>query len=202
LKIETIESEALVSVMWNPETTEHPRSPGLHLTDIVYPMMKELGEVPDRPDLTTTDLEAYRSMGFLWERILTEALQRKAEQDRKAAEGNWILFRPGEIVFEDIFMTPDAAILDTDGMMLEEWKATYTSSNRPIEFKKQWWIQIMSYLKGLGLTQATVRVLHICGNWRPSIPCVKMYRATFNQREIDENWMMVVNYGKKLGLIK
>ena len=202
MKIETLDSHELVSAMWNPEASEHPRSPGLHLTDIVYPMMKDLGEVPDRPDLTTEDLEGYRSIGFLWERILTDALMRKAEQDRAADKGNWLLMRPGEITFEDVFMTPDACIVDYDTMVLEEWKATYTSTKRPIENKKQWWIQIMSYLKGLGLNKATVRVLHLCGNWSPPIPRVKLYQAEFNQREIDENWIMVRNYGKKLGLIK
>lgn len=202
MKIKVLDSEELVSAMWNPETTEHPRSPGLHLTDIIYPMMKELGETPDRPDLTTKDLEGYRSIGFLWERILTDALMKKAVADREKDKNlDWQLFRPGEIEFEKVFMTPDAAIVDYTGMTLEEWKATYTSSKRPIENKKQWWMQIMAYLKGLGLNKANVRVLHVCGNWSPPIPCIRLYQATFNQREIDENWMAIKNYGRKLGLL-
>lgn len=201
MDIQVLDSEELISVMWNPETAEHPRSPGLHLTDIVYPMMKELGETPERPDLTTKDLEGYRSIGFLWERILTEALTRKAIADKLANGEDWQLFRPGEIEFESIYMTPDAAIVNYNDMILEEWKATYTSSKRPIENKKQWWVQIMAYLKGLGLNKVTVRVLHVCGNWSPPIPCIRLYQATFNQREIDENWMAVKAYGRKLGLL-
>lgn len=196
MNIVELPTEKFVSTLWSAD--KHVRTPGLHLTNIIYPMMKEQGRTPERPDLTEDDLNHYQAVGFLWERVLTAALT------EMELETNEHVVRLGEFSKDGILFTPDGLLLNLrDGATsLEEWKATFTSSNRDIEDKKQWWIQIMAYCYALELSAATVRVLYVCGNWRPPIPQTKHYRATFNNRELEENWLMLIQFAKSRGMMK
>ena len=194
MKVDELDTGEFKSRLWSAET--HVRTPGLHLTDILYPMMEEQGETPDRPDLTKEDLEGYRAVGFLWERVLVRALT------DMYGENSFVL-RLGEFTKDGVIFTPDAILIRaTCPPSLEEWKCTWTSSNRAIGDRKQWWIQIMAYCHALDLDEATVRVLYINGTWRPPIPRTRHYRATFNKRELVENWDMLLNYARSKGMIK
>jgi hypothetical protein len=194
MKLDELNTGLFKSKLWSAET--HVRTPGLHLTDILYPMMEERGETPDRPDLTEEDLEGYRAVGFLWERVLVRALT------DMAVETDEHVIRLGEFTKDGVIFTPDAMLIRLPEALLEEWKCTWTSCNRWIEDRKQWWIQIMAYCHALDLNAATVRVLYINGTWRPPIPRTRHYRATFNKRELQENWDMLLNYARSKGMMK
>ena len=193
MKVEELDTRDLVpSVLWSPEK-DKIRTPGLHLTDILYPMMEEMGEVPNRPDLTKDDLETYRAMGFIWEHIITDVLNRIYFQGA--------VVRPGEITYDGVILTPDGVLLHDPktGLYLEEWKCTWTTSGKPP--KKMWEYQIKAYCLGLGIHCANIRILYINGNWSPPKPGTRMYKYEFNDRDLWENWQEIKNYAKAKGMI-
>jgi hypothetical protein len=169
----------------------------LHLTDIIAAILEDIGESPVRDDISAADLDDYAAVGFLWERVLTRALTTMYAETANVV-------RLGEFQKDGIYFTPDGVLLNFDGSKpsLEEWKCTWTSSNKLVEGRKKWWYQIKAYCYALDLDSATLRVLYINGTWRPPIPRTRQYLAEFTRRELAENWMEMLNFAKAKGMMK
>lgn len=189
-----IDVERFQSALWSQD--KHVRSEGLHLTNILDEILKERGQSNVRDDLDPADLDDYAAVGFLWERVLTRALT-----DMYCETANVV--RLGEFQKDGIYFTPDGILLNCDGSKpsLEEWKCTWTSSNKLIEDRIKWMYQVKCYCYALDLTKATIRVLYINGTWRPPIPRTRQYELEFSKRELAETWLEVLNFAKAKGML-
>lgn len=164
------------------------RTPGLHLSDVLDHIQLHLGTKPE----SDWDLNTAAVPGFLAERMLTDQLLKVRVDAGK-------LIRPGEITKDGIIMTPDGFNLDT--WSLEEWKCTWRSMNKDIrEFHRYWW-QIKSYCYALGTREGYLRVLYLNGAYGANLsPEWKWWSYKFTEQELQENWEMVRNHAKELGV--
>lgn len=168
------------------------RSPGLHLGQILAELNRIRGTEYNNTDVQSR--QCYFAMGFLWERLIA-MLFRDIELKRRAGT----LIRPDEQFRDGIAMSPDA--VDLSDYALEEYKATYLSSLNPIDSPKFWtWIvQMKAYSFAIGARTARLRVWFIAGDWKGSGPQVKAWQFQFDDRELEENWIMIVNTAKSKG---
>lgn len=175
--------------------TVAPRSPGLHLSSIIYELDK-IAHGDRYPDSDPSTKQAYFSVGFIWEQILSHLWRETA---LKYSDG--VLIRPGEFSLDGIAMSPDA--VDLGDLALEEYKATYLSSSNAIDGPKfwHWLVQIKCYCKAIGTLKARLRVWFIVGDWKGSGPQVRAWQFEFTQQEIDETWQMVTNSARAKGWI-
>ena len=170
------------------------RTPGCHLTDIIKDMEKSIGHDRNPRAMGDEKLELYRTVGYLWEDVLTRVIN----QERSwAAPG---LVRPGEIELDGILMTPDAVDFGTDPPCLEEWKVTWRSAARDLESENwHWFVQCKAYCHALKLTRANLRILYVNGDYKPTVPRPQGYAIEFSQRELHDNWSMVLAHGRSRG---
>ena len=142
-------------------------------------------------------LGTYASVGWAWEDAIRNALVTSGfhalPDDR---------YQPvGQLCLDGIYGTPDG--FDTVDCCVEEFKATWRSSNRPLDPDFwHWLVQIKAYCKMLTVTWAKLRVFYVNGNYRESGPQVKQFRLEWTQLEIDDNWRMLKNHAKSKGWIK
>ncbi len=168
----------------------HPRSKGLHLGQIIADVEETLFGVGNK-----WEGEWAMAGGFIWERVLSREFLGPALQTGK-------IVRPGELELDGVYLTPDG--YDTHDNVLEEWKCTWKSSNNPIDGPKFWryWTQVKAYCKALGTNTARLRVLYLMGNYRGGGPHACTYTAIFSQKELDNNWEMLINHAKTKGWLK
>ena len=192
------ELERLPSHYFSEEAQSRVRSEGLHLSDILEDIQQTLD--PRDYDSEGRDWELYRKLGFIWERALKDS-------SLKAAYEKGDLIDPGEITVDGIIMSPDGLNLD-DGAN-EEWKLTWKSSNR---IKKhgldgafpRWFWQMKGYCRALGTNLCNLRVFFVNGDYGwlrggdggPSDPG---WRIEFTNRELEDNWTMIVRQAKERG---
>lgn len=177
------------------------RSPGLHLSDITKRILIERD-----PEKFSNPLEVMRlEIGFVWEQIVEIALARRFP----------MLTRIGEVEEDGILMTPDG--LEPKERVLEEWKATWRTASdkqdeRIFDTTNMWYwpMQGLSYARRLGTKRIRWRVFYINGDYGkgqykdgkrpPLLPQVWRYEFEATQRELDDNWKMILSYKKKFKL--
>jgi hypothetical protein len=72
---------------------------------------------------------------------------------------------------------------------LGELKSTRLSANKGAdELPETWKKQMMAYMKAKGVTEASLAVLHLMGNYAPPFPELRAWHMYAEQWEIDENW--------------
>lgn len=163
-----------------------PRSPGLHVTDVIHYLDTKLHGPHKGPGFS--DLPLTMECGFLWEDLLGHILA-----DR-------YVIRPPELTCDGIALSPDGIGPDPDGLVpavLEEYKFTWMSTNKPPEKVWRWMIQIQCYLHATQLTVALLRVLYVMGDYRGSGPLYRVFRLTFTPDELLQTWTMILNYKKE-----
>lgn len=134
------------------------------------------------------------AMGLAWEAWYLENL-----------EG--VVFHPGEMHIDGIYMTHDGESLDTIvsdigargyAISCHEVKLTYKSTKTVGEdLSTQWlWIaQGKGYCKGLNCLTLYVHVLFACGDYSfPITPVLKVWKVMFTQLEVDDHWDTVVSF--------
>jgi len=124
--------------------------------------------------------------GWLWEVVLSMGYGEKAA------------YRPGEIELDGIVGSPDGIRYDDPAELIpivEEYKCTSYSPNKPITEHWRWMAQVKAYCEMVGATKCIFRVLHI----REFVPVPKIWELVFSQRELDENWEALVNQAKTMG---
>ena len=162
------------------------RSPGIHLSDVIRDMDRELVRTEDREidDATRVQFEK----GYLWEVALSKAFGEKAAE------------RIGEIESDGVIMSPDGVVYSDDRLViaLEEYKCTAYSSNKSPADNWKWMMQVKGYCKALGITKCIFRVLHhIDIMWHPET-CYGVWELVFTQTELDENWRSILNHAKTM----
>jgi hypothetical protein len=181
----------------NVGSDQNPRSLGLHVSSIIRDLSNRVIHKGQRQPFASLSPEAqeragtYQSLGFAWERVLERSLS------DAFATGRCV--RPGEQVLDGIYLTPDPVDL-LDGV-LEEWKCTWKSSRKAADLEgnfREWFWQIKSYLKVLGFTVCRLRVFFVNGDYKDSGPQVKCFELTFTQRELDENWHMLLKHAEAI----
>ena len=175
------------------------RSPGLHLSQILD-AREALQATKPRSTLTdfTEDvLENYRTLGFIWEWIISDYL-------------TWAGIdcdRCGELELDGVYLTPDA--INLSDWTLEEWKCTWKTSNKDIaagDFERWLW-QTQSYayaiwkITGNFVPSATIRVFFVRGDYKEFWPQVRFWKIHFTEVGLQENWEANLRMAKSKGWI-
>ncbi len=189
-------------------TPGYVRTPGLHMSAIYNALFKELE--PKRfasmggPDVTKM------SVGTSFEEVLAIALADRILGERPgefAADqtGRTVkIGTPGSIIFSpDQFFYPDDR--DMEG---GEFKATWMSIRNGITDPKfdKWFVQMKAYGKPLSIRVWRLFVLFINGDYsykgQDGGATLKAYRVEFTQRELDDNWRMLMRFADKRGMFE
>ena len=170
-----------------PYTAAIDRSPGVHLSDIIGDMARELfnmGQRVDAPDLLQFE------KGFVWERVLSRAF------------GDGLAERVGEIECDGIACSPDGISVGGDGtVVVEEYKCTSMSSNKTPEDIWRWKMQAAGYCHVVGTTVAIFRVFNIQGDYKNFGPTYNVWRLEFTEAEVEDHWQSIVAHARHMGVI-
>lgn len=179
------------------------RTPGLHVSQVYGDLDRALNIKRYKNAITPEQLDAFASIGFLWERILEDTLGSITISGDPSR-----YFRPGEVEMDGLLATPDYADLDfrgdgTNQLGLEEWKVSWSSVRKLADYEGNFWrwlVQMKWYCRALGTVHARQRILFIVGDWRESIaPVCKVLEFEFSEQELEENWAMITGHAKRKG---
>ena len=174
------------AIMW-----ETPRTPGLHLSDIIDDLLNKSGLGYKGKGFT--DMELTAEMGLLWERVLSLVAAQKYANNPL-----------GEIEKDGVLMTPDGIGPDPKGevpMVLEEYKITWKSNkSHPNEIIRHM-MQVKSYCWAIDTNVCVMKTMYIMGDYRGSGPTYRQSRITFTKRELVENWDILISHAKKEGML-
>lgn len=160
--------------------TPHEERPGIHVTQIIHYIEKQLGK--DRGEID--DVARLRmEMGFVWEAAL------------EAAYKDRLGIRPGAVELDGIIGSPDGI---DDAGRVEEYKLTWSSSRTAIDQRWRWMQQTMAYCHMCGTDTAVFRVLYLNGDYKTREPIYQVTEIKFTPQEIDTCWQMLVNHAKML----
>lgn len=184
-----------------------PRSEGVHVSRIIRNIAVENGAL--KPEWVD-DLSLIEAGNDGWWESLDSCSQLRmsiglAWEEWYINQLDGVVFHPGEMQVDGIYMTHDGESLDyiiTGGkqqlaLCLHEVKATYKSTKTVGDLQTQWmWLaQTKAYCKGLNTLTAYLHVLFLCGDYTyPMRPVKKIWRITYTQAEIDDNWDLMVSY--------
>lgn len=173
------------------------RAEGLHVSDIIRYIENTVTKPGKRPkvsDLTHEErrrMGRYVEVGWMWEEVIRNAMKRTYYSGVDRFED------PGEIESDGIYGNPDW--FDTEDWMVEEFKATYRSSRRPIgrDFWS-WFVQIKAYCHLTDTRFARLRTFFVNGDYRESGPQFKLWQLSFEKSEVKLNWDLLRREGDKL----
>ncbi len=180
-----------------------PRGTGLHVSDIYNDLYARLE--PDRyggkggPD--PLRLEAGLGFESELEAMLEAGIKRRLVRQLGR--------RPGELVSDEgILMSPDLILFNGD-LRVGEIKLTWMSCAEmpmeeatafPVKFRK-WQCQIMSYCRLIGTNKARLIGFFVNGDYRPPTPKLLAWDIEFTDQEIRDNWTMLINHAKHMGVL-
>ena len=156
-----------------------PRSPGLHVTKIIKAMEEEVFHKK------YANWENAMYIGFIWEELLSLAFR------------EYLGKRPDELELDGIAGSPDG--IDFENWILEEYKCTWRSAKTPPWEIWKYMTQVKAYCKMLDTRVVKMRILYLNGYYDGKGPVYKCYLISFTQLEIEENWIMLVNYARSKG---
>lgn len=187
----------------------HVRSAGAHCSDIIRDLDNRLinkGQRKHSSELTNLEKKKaglFWQNGFIWEGMVERELAarniRGVNVKRRGTPRDIILHQM-EIELDGIFMTLDA--FDPIEECLEEYKATYKSSDRIMDQTDFWsfFIQMKAYCWGLTnwighlVNHAHLYVWFICGNHKGIGPVAKAYEIEFDGADLQRNWNMLLQH--------
>ena len=197
--------------------TGRERPSGIHLGHVIHYMECKLGIhgrkrkanisqamiESSSPDVNPHPKYNYFEMGFVWETLIE--LIMKLRQGARYRQG---VLRQLSVRRQGIWMTPDG--FDTSAWRLQETKATWKSMNKVYQGHGidnpgdlvgalesnfwSWTIQLMAYSRALGCTEADLFVFWVNGDYGDfdRVPIPKWYRISFSEKELEENWNLVI----------
>lgn len=124
-------------------------------------------------------------VGFSFEDILGEYVFANAGRPES-------LISLGTLEQDGILLTPDD--FDVDTFEILEYKATWSSSRKPIADRWYWLSQMKCYSHVLGADSAKLKVLYVNGNWRPPVPDIQIYRLRWEEGECAQAWAMLLKH--------
>lgn len=161
------------------------RSKGLHQSEIIHHIVSKLE--PNRFGDDSPIDPILAQSGFLWEDVMSRVLTHQ------------IAGTKGQLELEN-----DGIFQTLDGFSAQRWriieaKATKMSARNPIRSRKfdHWHMQIMGYCKTMRTIEAELYPLFINGSYelaggRFGKMIVTPYLMTYTQREIDDNWRLML----------
>lgn len=181
--------------------TYQPRNVGTHLSEII----KHVAVATKRlkpGDPFEDEIPLRMAVGMAWEEFAVTLHRDMVSQ-------------PGEMCRDDIYMTPDgiqpmpddivsmpqlSGYVDSTQLLVGEFKATWKRVREGKEFLQEWyWMsQGMGYLAGfqhmytMPFHLVEWHVLYV-NDYRYNGPVYKRYLVFFTQKEIDNNWAMMLN---------
>lgn len=184
---------------WEPVPDGHVRSPGLHLSQLIREIERDLLGDDKRPDDSGSDRAGWFEGGFIFEEMCAAML-------RRTKRGKLLIVQK-EVEKDGIFMTPDIVDPVDEGVVDSKmtWKSTRQIDDI-VAGKTTWdkvWpgymVQLKAYAHYYGYTKGALVVLFVMGNWKrgpewsgPSKPRVFVFRWT--EEELKRNWKMVLRY--------
>lgn len=191
-----------VDCQFIPQGSGEERTEGVHLTQIIKSIEKELGW--DYKGKGFDDIDLTMEIGFWWEDMLGKVMA-----DRMAA------FRPGEVVKDGIIGSPDGLgpfpgmadgeniiLKPSKELILEEYKFTWKSCKKPPTDNWYYMTQGKSYCYMTGTTACLWRICYCNGNYKGSGPIYRECFVRFTEMELWQNWEMITSHAKEKGLIK
>lgn len=185
------------------------RTPGLHASDLYNAFYKDAD--PKRydkrnPDGTATSMDMAKiELGLTFEQELEDLLVSTMEAMRGRMAIRMLGERPGEFMSpEGVIFSPDY-LFDIDGeLVLGEFKCSYYSTNgAPVDPKFAKWItQIKLYCFWLGVVKARLFVMFVCGDYKPPSPQLRAWEMTFTQRELQDEFDVIMRHARKKGIVK
>lgn len=173
-----------------PWTDGPPRSPGLHLMEIVHDIALTAGIGGKYTD-DGSDHRLQFEKGYLWEVLLSLAFAEKAA------------VRPPEIVVDGIACSPDGISNEGFDPIVEEYKCTACSSAHTPDENIEWMMQVKGYCYVVGAAVCIFRILYLNGDYRSDrSPQYRVYKLEFGITELEENWTMIVNHARARGWLK
>lgn len=186
-----------------------PRSEGIHVSNIIR-VIAVLNKSLKPQYVESLDLVDRSSVNW-WETLdeptkIRMAIGMAWEEWYVRTQLPNVVHQPGEMCVEGVYMTHDGESLETvmsergddqTILALHEVKTTSKSINTVGNLKSQyiWLSQMKAYCKGLGTTHAYLHVLYLQGDYGyPRQQMLRVYRVTFTQAEIDENWAILTSY--------
>ena len=170
-----------------PFTPEIERSEGLHVSDIIQSIIADLYN--EQYGGITEEVRYRFHMGFLWERMAELAWQ------------DHLGWRPEEIEVDGIALSPDYIHI-RNSLVVRELKATWRSSKHPPEENLRWMLQMKAYCYGLQTRYADLYPFYVNGDWKPPVPTfLGVYQFEFTERELEENWNVMLNHAREKGML-
>lgn len=164
-----------------------PRSPGLHLTDVMKEIEIDMGW--RKKGWEHDQLYMAAEIGFMWEELLSFVFAER------------FAHRIGETSLDGIIGSPDGVGLDPEDenkLILEEYKCTWSSAKRcPSEVWK-YLVQIKSYCHMLNLDTCIMRVLYLMGFYDGQGPVYRVSRFEFEEEELEMNWQMITQKAEEM----
>ena len=163
-----------------------PRKEGLHLGTVIKSLMDSTGLGYKGKGFS--DMELTAEIGTLWERVFSRDMAAK------------YIGRPHQIQVDGIWMSLDGIGPDPEGevpIVVEEYKATWKSTNSSPTDNFYYMTQIKSYCKAVETRVAVMRIFYIVGDYKGSGPVYRVARIQFSQKEIDQNWEMILKHKKE-----
>lgn len=195
----------LIPITLSAPTSSLKRSEGIHVSAIIQAIAKETGILKADTAQSLSLIEVEGGNEAWWAQL--SPTDRLRISIGRAWEEWYVQFvdgcidHPGEMELEGIYMTHDGESLDVirrqSVLCLHEFKATYKSTKTVGDLTTQWmWLaQTKAYCKGLNTLVAYLHVLFLCGDYKyPISPQLKVWRITYTQQEIDENWSLLTDY--------
>lgn len=197
MKLIELATPVIAEALSHSQQPDRDRS-ALHVSDIIRHIENTVtkpGQRPSRSDMSKEELRRmgnYAQMGFVWEQLVRDALA-PLLYDAHGHE----LVSPGPVERDGIVGTPDR--LDLANESVEETKATWRSSRRPIDTDFwPWWVQIKAYCHMLRVQSATLPVFFVNGDYRNSGPQMRKWYAEFTREELEMNWDMLKRAGEEM----
>lgn len=212
-------------------TEGYLRTPGLHASDLYGSFYRALDPKRfDKRDKDGARIPfdlPKMELGMCFEEVLEPALAWSMQMQQRLGRRHWGE-RPGEFTAPHDLRCPLKALavvtgvacptcgagtifspdflFDIDGdVVLGEFKLTWMSpKGAPTDPKfAKWWTQIKLYLHWLGLRRALLYVYFVIPDYRtPSPPIPRAWEATFTQRELRDEYDMIMRHARQEGLLQ
>ena len=175
-------------------TGNNPRSPGLHLTDVVKDLMVVSGMDQGKQSWSR---QPTMNAGFIWEEVLFANWEEPLSAAFAKLLGHKLeWYQTGELELDGIYLTPDGLHAAHQGWILQEAKCTWKSAkNSPVD-NWRYMVQAKSYCIALKINRVMFHILHLMGDYKGSGPQYKPWLITFTPEELVENWQMITNHAE------
>jgi len=154
------------------------RAKGTHLSGILRYIAVTSKMVDWQAQSNEEELPLRMALGLAWEEFAVSLYPE-------------IVWQPGEEILDGVAMNADGFSID----YMEEFKLTWLKKRTGKEIISErwhWMCQVKGYCAGYCQRRVRLHVCYINGDYKPQQPIYMRYLIEFSQKEIEDNWKMVV----------